>query len=116
MSEQADAVQCEICERWFRSRGVLAVHRCRRPEESPDSGGGTAAAPQGQVVCRECGRTFSRQGDLKRHKCLLETNRPVEERAHCATDGLGVVAALVCTREDSMQQKAETCSFLRKDT
>ena len=78
--EQADAVQCEICERWFRSRGGVAVHRCRRPEESPDSGGGTAAAPQGQVVCRECGRTISRQGDLKRHKCLLERSRPVEEQ------------------------------------
>ena len=63
-----------------RSRGGLAVHRCRRPEESPDSGGGRAAAPQGQVVCRECGRTFSRQGDLKRHKCLLERSRPVEEQ------------------------------------
>ena len=58
MSEQADAVQRESCERCFRSRG-LAVHRCRRPEESPDSTGGTAAAaPQGQVVCRECGRTL----------------------------------------------------------
>ena len=41
MSEQDNAVQCEICERWFRSRGSLAVHRCRRPEESPDSGGHT---------------------------------------------------------------------------
>ena len=54
--------------------------KCRRPEESPDSGGGTAAAPQGQVVCRECGEPFSRQGDLKRHKCLLESSRPVEEQ------------------------------------
>ena len=53
------------------------MHRCRRLEESPDSGGGTAAAPQGQVVCR----SFIRQGDLKRpsqvpsrghHKCPLE--------------------------------------------
>ena len=58
VSEQADAVQRESCERCFRSRG-LAVHRCRRPEESPDSAGGTAAAaPQGQVVCTECGRTL----------------------------------------------------------
>ena len=35
---------------------------------------------------------FSRQGHLKRHKCLLE--RTVEDRealssAHCATDGFG---------------------------
>ena len=79
-SFQEGAVQCETCERWFKSRGGLAVHRCRSPEESPDSGGGTAAAPQGQVVCRECWRTFSRHGDLKRHKCLLERNRPVEEQ------------------------------------
>ena len=69
--------------------------------------------------CAECGRTFSRPGDLKRHKCLLERSRPVEEQrgsVQCTTDGLGMLAALVCTREDSMQQRAETRSFHRKDT
>ena len=80
MSKQADAMRCDSCGRWFMSGGGLAVHRCRRPEESPDSGGGTAAAPQGQVVCTECGGTFSRLGDFKRHKCLLERSRPVEEQ------------------------------------
>ena len=24
-------VQCGICKRWFRSRGGLAVHRCKGP-------------------------------------------------------------------------------------
>ena len=33
MSDQAGSVQCESCGRWFGSRGGLAVHRCRRPEE-----------------------------------------------------------------------------------
>ena len=50
VSEQADAVQCVICERWFRSRGGL--------------------------------------------------DREALSSAHCATDGLGVLAALTCTRED----------------
>ena len=94
-------------------RGCLgAVNRCRRPEESPDSGGGTAAAPQGQVVCRECGRTFSRQGHLKRHKCMED--REALSSAHCATDGFGSLG--VHKREDYMQQRAETRSFHRKDT
>ena len=31
VNEQEGAVKCETCERWFRSRGGLAVHTCRRP-------------------------------------------------------------------------------------
>ena len=34
-------------------------------------------------------------------------NREAPSSAHCTTDGLGVLAALVCTREDSMEQKAK---------
>jgi len=29
ISEQRGAVQCQQCHSWFRSRGGLAVHRCR---------------------------------------------------------------------------------------
>ena len=28
VQEQRGAVQCMTCQRWFRSRGGLAVHRC----------------------------------------------------------------------------------------
>ena len=66
------------------------------------------------------GEHLADQGHFKRHKCLLERSRPVEDRealsnAHSATDGLGVLVASVCTREDSMQQRDETHSFHRKD-
>ena len=29
VSEQLGAVQCQSCQKWFRSRGGLAVHVCR---------------------------------------------------------------------------------------
>ena len=32
------------------------------------------------VVCAECGRKFSRPSDLKRHKCLSERSKPIEEQ------------------------------------
>ena len=32
------------------------------------------------VQCSECGRTFSRPGDLKRHKCRAEREKPVQEQ------------------------------------
>ena len=75
------------CERWFRSRDGLAVHRCRRDqvEEESDQTGGMRSDKQ--IVCRVCGRAFRRQGDLKRHKCLSEREKPVEEQqgtAQCA--------------------------------
>ncbi len=93
MCEQEGAVQCEECRRWFHSRGRLAVHRCRREEVVEDgAAGGTGVSPvedgaaggigvsPGRVECRECGRTFSRPGDLKRHKCLDERSKPVHEQ------------------------------------
>ena len=65
MRDQAGSVQCESCGRWFRSRGGLAVHRCKRPEELKPTALGGAATAQGEVVCSECGRTFRQQKDLK---------------------------------------------------
>ena len=60
------------------------MHSCRRQEEAehaPERSRGMAATSQGQVVGRDCGRTFRRQGDLKRHKCLQERSKPVEEQS-----------------------------------
>ena len=82
MREQAGAMQCASCVRWFRSTGGLAAHECKREEEpaaqAPDSETGTATASQGQVVCGECERTFRRQGDFKRHKWLTERRKPIK--------------------------------------
>ena len=32
------------------------------------------------VECKECGRTFRRTSDRKRHKCLAEKVKPVKEQ------------------------------------
>ena len=56
------------------------MHRCRRPEELEPTAQGGATTAQGEVVCSECGRTFRRQGGLKRHKCILERSKPVEQQ------------------------------------
>ena len=34
-----------------------------------------------RIQCIDCGRGFSRPGDLKRHKCLAERAKPVEEQS-----------------------------------
>ena len=45
--EQEGAVQCEVCRRYFQSRGGLAVHRCRREEDLEDGAGGVAVVSKG---------------------------------------------------------------------
>ena len=37
--------------------------------------------PQNQVHCQECGRSFRREGDRARHKCIAERQRPVCEQS-----------------------------------
>ena len=32
LHEQKGSTQCQTCSKWFKSRGGLAVHRCRPPE------------------------------------------------------------------------------------
>jgi len=70
IEEQAGAVQCTECKRWFRSRGGLAVYRCvvdhmHRVKESE-------SAVSQDLSCAVCHRSFRRSGDLKRRKCLPE--------------------------------------------
>ena len=43
------------------------------------------------VYCAVCEHTFSRPGDLKRHKCLTERSLPIEEQQ-------GATQCLVCHR------------------
>ena len=74
---QCSALQWEVCRRWFWNRGGLAVHRCRRKGDLEEGASGAAIDSQGCVECRECGRTLSRQKDVKRHKCLHEGSEPV---------------------------------------
>lgn len=79
-----------------RSRGGLAVHACRREAEQREEQGshntGTATvAGGGGVVCNVCGRTFRRPGDLKRHKCVQERQKPVQDQR-------GAVQCVLCNR------------------
>ena len=91
-ANQDRAERCDVCGRWFRSRGDLAVHGeegaggqdssidvttmasagCNRCTLKPDSNTG--------VQCSECGRRFRRPGDMKRHKCVAVRARPVKEQ------------------------------------
>ena len=120
VKEQVGAVQCDNCGIWFKSTGGLKVHSCRRQEEAEyvlERSRGTTTTSQEQVVCRECWKIFRREGDLKRHKCLQERSKPVEQQSSSvqyARDGLGVLVAPVCTENAFMKQKAGTCSFNRR--
>ncbi len=84
------AVQCKDCERWFRSKGGLAVHTCRREEDDESEEQLTIAAAV-DVICSVCGRNFAWPGDLKRHKCLQERQKPVKDQQ-------GAVQCGVCQR------------------
>ena len=86
-------------------RGGLAVHQCARQEEwgqtfrstledqtteslavrSPvrettRMRGASMQVENMTVECKECGRTFRRNCDRKRHKCLAERAKPVKEQ------------------------------------
>ena len=97
LCEQRGAVQCSVCDRWFMSIGGLTVHHCGKQLDTSSVDDSTttiqlrrrpgpvvaviAQRPSSQgVLCTECGRRFSRPGDLKRHKCLLERAKPVAQQ------------------------------------
>lgn len=43
-----------------------------------------------QVLCETCGRSFRRESDKKRHKCILERLQPLREQrgaVHCTSCG-----------------------------
>ena len=70
--EQAGAIQCQRCERWFKSSGRLAVHRCTLGDSVPP-----VASLATSTYCAACDRHFSRPDDLKRHKCITENRNPL---------------------------------------
>ena len=36
---------CVLCKRWFRSRGGLAVHRCRQEDDADGGASGAGILP-----------------------------------------------------------------------
>ena len=84
-------VHCSV-RKWFRSRGGLAVHSCQLSTEvvSVDNEvHDSVSTVDNRVYCAVCERTFSRIGDLKRHKCLAERSQPIKEQQ-------GATQCLVC--------------------
>ena len=65
-------------------------------------------ASQG-VLCAECGKRFSWPGDLKRHNCLIERFKPIEQKqdtvqgegCHKWFHSKGHLAAHKCKGKDS---------------
>jgi len=103
--QQRGAAQCLTCNRWFRSRGGLAVHRCaplqpshashsssasgrsrNRQASTMVAGRGPRSTDQAtqtrerNIQCQQCSRCFSRPGDVARHKCIAERSKPVQEQ------------------------------------
>ena len=54
------------------------MHRYKAGTNEPQEIQRTAA--RGPVECRECGRSFRRTGDWKRHKCITEKEKPVKKQ------------------------------------
>ena len=101
-----------MCGRCLRSRRGLAVHWCAREEEGGQTfrstledqtteslavrspvrettrmRGASMLVENVTVECKECGRTFRRTSDRKRHKYLSERAKPVKEwrcALHCS--------------------------------
>ena len=90
VSQQSGSVQCSHLNRWFRSKGGLAVHRSSTRDRTPllpaddDAPGGSDTKQKTNVdhavQCKECGRCFRRPGDMKRHKCKSERMRSIEDQ------------------------------------
>ena len=96
-------------------RGGLVVHSCGRQHENATNQA-DKPLPGQEVVCGECGRRFSRPGDLKRHKCVVERAKPVEEQ----TDAVQCVVcqklfrarvAMLSTNADNLASSADTSAL-----
>ena len=83
IEQQSGAVLCDRCDRWFRSAGGYAVHRC-----SPSSSTGAAPSQSLQrtstscnpLQCQVCQRTFKSNSGLTRHKCVRASRPAVGDR------------------------------------
>ena len=53
--------------------------RCRLEMESHRESEVVRSSAVRKVVCELCSRTFRRESDKKRHKCLAERQKPVNE-------------------------------------
>ena len=61
----------------------LALHRCV-PGSLEGCREAQAAVAGRDVVCEVCSRSFRREGDKKRHKCVAERQKPVSEQRGAA--------------------------------
>ena len=63
---------------WNQTTESLAVRSPVR--ETTRMRGASMQVENVAVECKECGRTFRRTSDRKRHKCLAERAKPVKEQ------------------------------------
>ena len=61
---------------WLGCRRGLAVHKCETSEHSTQA----SFPPERSILWNDCGSSFRRPGDLKRHKCLTERAKPIFEQ------------------------------------
>ncbi len=82
--QQVGAVQCLQCDRWFASRGGLAVHRCEQGQCDPP--GVTHPTPRSadrnltccSFHCSHCRRCFKSGSGFQRHNCNRQIKRAVD--------------------------------------
>ena len=95
-----DVVRCDLREReideneWMElatesRRGWRAAYREVVSERTTTQYQDTTQTTQeSHVLCETCGRTFRRESDKKRHKCITERQKPIHEQhgaVHCTS-------------------------------
>ena len=77
VSQQPGSCHCDQCDRWFRSKGGFARHKCSPATSQAEASSDTPESPVTNNMscercsfhCAHCNRcVLSRQG-MKRHKC-----------------------------------------------
>ena len=98
-----------VCVWWFRSCGGLALHRCKPGSLEGCRVTQTAMATVGRdVVCGVCSRSFRREGDKKRHKCVAErwASSMGQPSAYSVWSGSRAEGDWLCTSVHRLCQRA----------
>ena len=91
VQDQPGARQCPNCQRWFKSAGGMAVHKCRgQPQSvaasSPPASESVITAQRCPITslqcckfhCSNCGRCFKSNPGFNRHNCSRGKTRETD--------------------------------------
>ena len=80
---QRGSVQCQNCQRWYRSKGGYSVHRCQPVTSSPTPTVSLSVPLSAccQQHCPTCQRCFRSAAGFKRHNCNRGARPSAAERA-----------------------------------